>query len=214
MITEEKFDATSTTTDYFEVFSLPRKLTIDTAALEKQFYSLSRKYHPDHFGQANAAEQATSLVKASLLNDAYRTLKNPVSRIEHLLELLGVRVNENNAAKKQDASRIPADLLEEVFELNLQLEEMRLNTRVGEADPQLRSDLEMAQTHFNAQLAQVDDELHKLGNAWDLALECGDETAKAAIPKDLAALLDRRGYLRNLVRDVNETLEPSRSRNV
>jgi molecular chaperone HscB len=205
MPTQEKL-ATGTS-DYFAVFALPRKLTIDTAALEKQFYKLSRKLHPDRHAQASAAEQEQILAQSSQLNDAYRTLKNPVARAEYLLELLGLRIDENNAAKKADAPRVPADLLEEVFELNMQLEEMRANRKMGEDDPQLRADLEKAQTQFTGQLAQVDADLQQTGSAWDAALDADDESSKAAIARQLAALLDRRGYLRNLVRDVNEALE-------
>jgi molecular chaperone HscB len=207
MATQEKLDTTAATTDYFTVFSLPHKLTIDTAALEKQFYKLSRKLHPDLHAQASSEEQVEILAQSSQLNDAYRTLKNPVARVEYLLELLGVRINENNASKKAAAPRVPADLLEQVFELNMQLEEMRGTKKMGEDDPALRADLERARTQFTAQLAQVDEDLQQAGAAWDSAIDREDETGKSAIAKDLAVLLDRRGYLRNLVRDVNETLE-------
>ena len=205
MPTQEK--PAAATSDYFTAFALPRKLTIDLPALEKQFYKLSRKLHPDLNAQAGADQQANILAQSSQLNDAYRTLKNPVTRVEYLLEMLGVRINENNATKKTDAPRVPADLLEEVFELNMQLEEMRANKKMGEDDPQLRADLEKAQTQFTDQLAVVDSDLQQKCAAWDIAIDSDDEAAKSTIAKELAALLDRRGYLRNLVRDVNEALE-------
>ncbi len=131
----------STPTDYFAAFSLPRKLGIDTAALEREFYARSRKLHPDLFARKSAEEQAWSLAQSSLLNDAYRTLKDPVRRTEYLLRLEGVRTLDENAAdrKKQPP---PADLLEEAFELNMQLEEMRANRQMGEEDPQLRAELQ------------------------------------------------------------------------
>lgn len=204
---QEKLENSVATHDYFAVFGLPRKLSVDTSALEKQFYRLSRKLHPDLNAQAGADAQAEILAQSSQLNDAYRTLKNPVTRVEYLLEITGVRINENNANKQTDAPRVPADLLEEVFELNMQLEEMRANNKMGEDDPQLRADLERARTQFTDQLAAVDHDLEQTGISWDSALEQEDEAAKAAIAKELAALLDRRGYLRNLVRDVNETLD-------
>jgi molecular chaperone HscB len=207
MPTQEKLGTSIETSDYFAVFGLPRKLSIDVPALEKSFYKLSRKLHPDLHAQADAGQQTAILAQSSQLNDAYRTLKNAVTRVEYLLEISGVRINENSATHKTDAPRVPADLLEEVFELNMQLEEMRANKKMGEDDPQLRDDLERARTQFTAQLAAVDDDLAQAGAAWDEALDRSDEVGKAAIAKDLAALLDRRGYLRNLVRDVNETLE-------
>lgn len=207
MPTQEKLGTSIVTSDYFAVFGLPRKLSIDVPALEKSFYKLSRKLHPDLHAQADAGQQTAILAQSSQLNDAYRTLKNAVTRVEYLLEISGVRINENSATHKTDAPRVPADLLEEVFELNMQLEEMRANKKMGEDDPQLRADLERARKQFTAQLAAVDDDLAQAGAAWDEALDRSDEVGKAAIAKDLAALLDRRGYLRNLVRDVNETLE-------
>lgn len=207
MPTEQKLEVPAATKDYFVVFGLPRKLSIDVAALEKQFYKLSRKLHPDLNAQASAEAQAEILAQSSQLNDAYRVLKNPVTRVEYLLEITGFRINENNADKKTDAPRVPADLLEEVFELNMQLEEMRANNEMGEDDPQLRADLERARTQFTDQLAAVDRDLEQTGIAWDGAIDRADEAGKTATAKDLAALLDRRSYLRNLVRDVNETLE-------
>ena len=73
-------------TDFFSFFGLPRRLQLDEAALEREFYALSRKLHPDVYSRASAREQAWSLEKTSQLNDAYRTLKDPISRTEYLLQ--------------------------------------------------------------------------------------------------------------------------------
>lgn len=199
--------------DYFAVFGLPRRLCIDLAQLERSFYRLSRQYHPDIYATKSPEEQQWSLDQTSLLNDAYRTLKNPVSRTEHLLRLEGVVLE---AGKSDDGtskeSRVPSDLLEEVFELNMQLEEMRMNRKMGEDDPGLRADLEKARAAFESQLAAVDSNLEKQWSRWDAALDAGSSGqssgAEAAKIKDeMVALLDRRRYLRNLVRDVNDALE-------
>ena len=84
-----------------------------------------------------AEEQAWSLRQSSLLNDAYRTLKEPVARTAYLLKLEGVRIEDENSETRDmqtKQNRVPADLLEEVFELNMQLEEMRANLKMGEDD--------------------------------------------------------------------------------
>ena len=78
--------------DYFEIFSLPPHLTIDTTALEKSFYALSRRLHPDPFAARPAPEQEAALAESSRLIDAYRTLKDPIARTEYLLELEGVQL--------------------------------------------------------------------------------------------------------------------------
>src|SRR6476620_11235597 len=71
--------------DYFTFFGLPRKLNLDTALLEREFYELSRKLHPDIYARAVPQEQEWSLEQSSLLNDAYRTLRDPIRRTEYLL---------------------------------------------------------------------------------------------------------------------------------
>src|SRR5436305_8209584 len=83
-------------TDYFSFFGLPRKLNIDIAALEREFYKLSRKLHPDLYARATAQEQEWSLEKSSQLNDAYRTLKDPIARTQYLLSLEGVQLEEQS----------------------------------------------------------------------------------------------------------------------
>jgi molecular chaperone HscB len=194
--------------DYFAVFDLPHKLNLDLAQLERSFYRLSRKFHPDVYATKSPEEQQWSLDQTSLLNDAYRTLKNPVSRTEHLLRLEGVVLE---AGKSEDGSpkesRVPADLLEEVFELNMQLEEMRMNRKMGEDDPQLRSDLEKARANFESQLAALDSNLQEQWTKWDAALDAAVAEEKNKIKDELVALLDRRRYIRNLVRDVNDALD-------
>ncbi len=211
MQSHAQIPAAATEQTYFEMFSLPRKLTIDTAALERDFYKLSRKLHPDLYAQKGADEQAWSLRQSSLLNDAYRTLKEPVARTAYLLKLEGVRVDDENSETrdpKAKQNRVPADLLEEVFELNMQLEEMRANLKVGEDDPALRSDLERAQQQFSGMLAAVDQDLRSAWAAWDMALDKNDAAARDKQKEAMVALLDRRSYLRNLLREVGAVLTP------
>ena len=200
---------------YFEIFSLPHHLTLDTAALEKSFYALSRKLHPDRFASRPAAEQEAALAASSELNDAYRTLKDPIARTKYLLKLEGIELEEQSSAATATARAsgtakkqvVPEDLLEEAFELNMQLEEMRAAKKFGEDDPQLRTDLLAAKSDFDAKLATTDADLAALHTEWDAAIDANDAPAKAAARDAMVALLNRRSYLRNLVRDVNAALE-------
>jgi molecular chaperone HscB len=200
---------------YFEVFSLPSKLTIDTDALEKQFYTLSRKLHPDRFAGKPLAEQEAALAQSSQLNDAYRTLKDPIRRTQYLLKLEGIELEEQSKAAT-DAARatgvekkqvVPPELLEEVFELNMQLQEMRAAKQMGEDEPELRRDLMTAKDAFDAKMVDTQAELERLWSQWDHALETNDPTARTATRDAMVALLNKYSYLRNLVRDVNEALE-------
>jgi molecular chaperone HscB len=97
---------------------------------------------------------------------------------------------------------VPADLLEEVFELNMQLEEMRMAHKMGEEDPALQASLSDAKKKFDGLVDDVDRDLRTAWTAWDEA----DATARPNVQKTMVALLDRRRYLSNLVRDVTETL--------
>jgi molecular chaperone HscB len=92
--------------------------------------------------------------------------------------------------------------LEEVFELNMQLEEMRAARKMGDEDSELEASLTEAKKKFDGLLKTADDSLRIEWKAWDE----GNATARETAQKRLAALLDRRRYLSNLVRDVNEVL--------
>ena len=202
-------------TTYFAIFSLPPHLMIDTPALEKSFYALSRRLHPDRFASRPAAEQEAALAESSRLNDAYRTLRDPIARTEYLLKLEGIELEEQSSAATAQARAtgttkkqvVPEDLLEEAFELNMQLEEMRAAKKMGEDDPQLRADLQRAKSDFDAKLAATDASLAQLHTQWDSAFDADDQAAKLAARDAMVAVLNRRSYLRNLVRDVNDALE-------
>jgi molecular chaperone HscB len=188
--------------DFFSVFGLQPRLNLDLPALEHEFHRLSRKVHPDRFARAGDNERQWSLADTALLNDAYRTLKDPLRRTEYLLKLEGTEVGAGEKSSEEKTARAPADLLEEVFDLNMQLEEMRMARELGEIDRELEASLLEAKRKFEGLLAAVDSDLHELWRVWDE----GGKAARLAAQKAMAALLDRRRYLSNLVRDVSETL--------
>jgi molecular chaperone HscB len=184
--------------DYFQVFQIPRKLRLDLDELEHEFHRLSRKLHPDRYARATESEREWSLADTALVNDAYRTLQDPVRRTEYLLKLEGESIGEEHAGKVSNtrASRVPADLLEEVFELNMQLDELR------EGEASLRGEVEAAGNKFAAMLAELDEKLEAEWTRWDE----GDAAARSTAQKQMVALLDRRRYLDNLLRDVKKVL--------
>jgi molecular chaperone HscB len=198
--------------DYFSVFALPRKLNIDGGALERDFYRLSRELHPDRFVRAPKSEQEAALEKSSQMNDAYRTLKDPIARTQYLLELEGVKLEEQSAAATTAARTsgeekkqvVPPELLEEVFELNMQLQELKMGR-----DPETIENLNIARIRFEAMLDVLLNELRSLWNHWDAVIsrEGHTETDRNFVRDKMVALLNRRSYLKNLVRDVNAALQ-------
>src|ERR1700687_2832145 len=191
--------------NYFNFFSLPRKLHLDTAALEKTFYAMSRRLHPDRFASKPLAEQEAALAQSSLLNDAYRTLKDPILRTQYLLKLEGVELEEQSKAATEAARAsgtekkqvVPPELLEEVFDLNMQLQEMRAARQMGEEEPELRRDLMTAKDAFDAKMMETQAELEGLWSAWDAGAGAGGEAAKARAREAMVELLNKRSYLRN-----------------
>lgn len=157
------------TTDYFEFFGLPRKLGIDLAEMERRFYTLSRRLHPDVYFRRSAREQQFSLDATAILNDAYRTLRDPVSRAEYLLRGEGVTIAEN----------VPPELIEEVFRFNMALEE---------ADAAAAREIRAA---FEGLLGETARELQSAAAAYDA-------DGPPALPR-LAAVLGKRRFLIRLL---------------
>ena len=188
-------------TDYFAFFGLQEKLSLDSAQLEAHFHKLSWKLHPDNFVRATDFERELSLNRSSELNDAYRTLREPISRVEYLLLRRGLR---KEGTTKQQA---PPELLEEVFELNESLDELREARAEGGDLAALREPLDAAQKNFQQKLEEVDAELVRIGQEWDAALSAAaDEAKKQALLARMNEVLNRRSYIRNLVAGVQKEL--------
>ncbi len=203
-----KIQALGRGTDYFAFFGLPSKLQLDEAELEKRFHQLSWKLHPDNFVRASDSERELSLERASQLNDAYRALRDPIRRVEYLLAREGMR---KEGQHKQQA---PPELLEEVFELNEWLDELRTTREASAASSDgsggmaaLRGKLEAAQKNFEGKLGEVDAELAGVFAQWDAAVGAGaDEAARNKLMQRMNEILNRRSYIRNLVANVQKEL--------
>lgn len=174
--------------DYFEFFSIPLNLALDAEDLQKRFYVLSRQLHPDRFTRKPAIEQRNSLEASSILNDGFRVLRDPVLRAEYVLSANGLELAE------QRSKNVPPELLEEVFELNMALEELRSGDR--DAKPSI----EKAGRDFEAMLESTDSNLSGLFAEWD-------RTRDRPVLDKIRGVLNRRKYIQNLVRDVQQALE-------
>lgn len=180
--------------DFYEFFGLDRKLRVDADALQRRFYELSREWHPDRFGRKSAEEQTQALEATAILNDGYRTLRDPVKRAEYVLTEEGFPIGE------QRSKDVPAELLEEVFELNMTLEELKAG------DESARGQLESARENFIGLRSEIDRGLEHLFAKYDAA-EAQSETAKQAL-HEIRGALNRRRYIENLIRDVDRALKP------
>lgn len=174
------------TPDYFTLFGLEPRLSLDAFDLEQRFYTLSRKLHPDRFVRATPAEREQSVQASAVLNEAYRTLSNPIARVEYVLRREGIADPESND--------VPPDLLSEVFELNEALDEVKAGHE--EARPQL----EAAWRRFLTLLTEADADIDTLSMRYDR----GDRTALG----ELRALLTRRRFLAKTLSQMDGVLVP------
>jgi molecular chaperone HscB len=190
--------------DYFAVFGLDRRMNLDLADLEKSFYTLSRKLHPDNFYRASKEEQESSLDQSARLNDAYRTLRDPVTRAEYLRSL------EGKPAEKKGPG-VPPALLEEVFELNEWLAELRdlASEQAGSTHlAEIQSQLIRAKANLEERLETFLAELQALFVRWDCALDSNRSVPDCpGILREIGEALARRNYLQNLIQEVSAALE-------
>jgi molecular chaperone HscB len=181
--------------DYFSFLGLPRKLNVDNADLEQRFRVLSRQFHPDYFYNATPAERRASLERSSYLNDAYRTLRQPMTRIEYLLKLEGLGASGPAEASKQ----VPPGLLEEVFALNEELDEIRELRAGGAPVPEWQARLERARQPIEAKRIQHEAQLQELAAQWDAG--GGQDALKALRDQFL-----ERNYIHNLLAGIEREL--------
>jgi molecular chaperone HscB len=107
------------TRNHFEVFGLPVQLAIDQQRLSERYRELQRTVHPDRYVNATDQERRLSLQRAAQINEAYRTLRDPLARARYLLALRGADVDD-----ERDTSMEPAFLIEQM-ELRESLEALR-----------------------------------------------------------------------------------------
>jgi molecular chaperone HscB len=168
---------------YYEALGLEPRLALNPADLQQRFYERSREWHPDRFSRGTPEQRQQSLDMTAVINDAYRTLRDPVARAEYFLRQNGFELSKE----------APPELLEEVFELNMALEEMR------GGDDDARPQLESADERFKQMLAKIDAELTDLFIGYDL-------TPGSAVLEEIHGSLNRRRYISNLVREVDKEL--------
>jgi molecular chaperone HscB len=181
--------------DYFSFFGLPRRLQLDAQDLERRFRDMSRKFHPDFFYNAAPAERLASLERSSYLNDAYRALRDPVARIEHLLAVEGLtspKAHPSTGSGQASFAKVPPSLLEEVFELNEELDAIREAREAGADADVLRARLDAARQPIEEKRVAHARNLDALMVKWDAAPE-------RATLEGLRDLLLERNYINNLL---------------
>src|SRR6187402_3379115 len=180
--------------DYFAFLGLPRRLEVDLQDLDRRFRDLSRKFHPDFYYNATPAERLASLERSSYLNDAYRALKQPVSRIEHLLTIEGLPLGKS----EEGAAKVPPGLLEEVFALNEELDEIRDLRESGTDAATLAARLATARKPIELKRDEHERALAEASEQWDRQADAPADARRATL-ESLRQLLLERNYIINLL---------------
>lgn len=192
--------------DYFAFLGIPRTLNPDVAELEKRFRTLSRQFHPDYFYNATPGERRASLDRSSYLNDAYRTLKNPVQRIGYLLELEGV-LTPADRSETGGSKHVPPGLLEEVFALNEELDEVRGLRAEGVSPDEWRTRLQRAAQPIEQKRAEHEQQLQELSARWDSVRgEPLDAPARREVLQALRGRMLERNYINNLLATIEREM--------
>ncbi|MCX5722396.1 MAG: Fe-S protein assembly co-chaperone HscB [Nitrospirae bacterium] len=191
-------------TDYFTCFGFPRRLTIDQSKLEAKFYELSRAFHPDFYQNKSETEQTISLGNSATLNSAYRTLRDPIQRAEYLLDL-------EAGAVKEIRNSPPADLFEEILELQDTLNEYRAADPTSGTGQQLRAKLQAEQLTLEQRKQDMESSLQQLFTDWDALQNQGDATSHARAERDrllkqMREILSNRTYVKSIVNDLVATI--------
>ena len=195
--------------DFFAFLGLPRALVLDATDLERRFRELSRKFHPDFFYNAAPAERLASLERSSYLNDAVRTLRNPVTRIEHLLAIEGLpstRPGDPAGGSGRSAGKVPPSLLEEVFALNEELDEIRELRESGASAETLAPRIEAARRPIEARRQSHEQQLQELSARWDAGRETASPAEKRVILEALRERLLERNYINNLLAGIDKEM--------
>ncbi len=199
-----KVQPVSKETDYFTCFGFPRRLNIDQKKLEAKFYELSRAFHPDFYQNKSDTEQTISLSNAATLNTAYRTLRDPIQRAEYLLDL-------EAGAVKEIRTTPPADLFEQILELQDTLDEFRSADRATDQAQQLRAKLQAEQRALEQRKQDMEGRLQRQFADWDALQDRGEATSESRVErdrllKDMRELLSNRTYVKSIVNDLVETI--------
>jgi molecular chaperone HscB len=178
--------------DYFAVFELPRKLSIDSSKLAERYHELGRRIHPDRFANAPAKVRAASLSATALLTRAYRALNDPVARGRYWLELNGEKLSAGN-------QQVPGELAAMVFEAQEAIAALR-EAGAGAAE---KDAVREYRATVAAESADAKQELERIFAAFD------EEQAesRAELFERLKAVLARIAYLETLNRDLTKALD-------
>ena len=184
---------------YFACFELPPLLDIDLQALESKFYLLSWKFHPDFHQLKSSEEREISTRNSSVLNQAYRTLRDPVKRVEYLIAWMEEQKKSAPPAgdTRPAGDTPPTDLFQDIFEFHELMEEAK-----REPSNEVVFALQKSKDRFDICLKQASETLSRLSSAWDRIVGAGGSLESGEAKRCLSEMkqsLARQAYLNRIL---------------
>lgn len=192
-------------TDYFTLFDIGYKLSVDPELLEKQYYELSRRFHPDYYQQRSKAEQDISLENTAFLNTAYQILQAPLKKTAYLLRLI------EGEGEDQEPAQAPEALFEDIFEIQETLEDLRA---LDQSDEIRRAELEKTLRAASERMAQFESEEKERLNAlfvkWDTLeterCDNGFTEGQKELLTPMKQILSHAAYLERILQNIKTAL--------
>jgi len=148
--------------EYFELFDMPISLVVDTKAVTKKYYELSKKFHPDNFSLSDNDKQEKALAMSSKINNAKKVLSNSHKRLEYILKQKEIIVDG-------EKHQLPPMFLGEMMEINETLMELefdpnpkakeKIKTEVSQQTAKLFEDVK---PYFEAEIVEINAENSKV----------------------------------------------------
>ena len=178
--------------DYFAILGIDRRPRIDVDALQRRYFELSRRLHPDRYQGGPAQARINSLGNTAALNRAYRVLRDPIERGLYWLNLQGEALGGNN-------NQIPSELATLVFDTQGKLETLRA---AGDDGAALRREVQEIRADLIERRGDLLGQLERHFARWE-----GPAVDAAVLTQELKTILSAIKYLRTLIRDVDKELE-------
>jgi molecular chaperone HscB len=177
---------------HYQVLGYDREiLNLDLADLEKRFFRLSKKFHPDRFASKSPQEIQISHDRSSAVNNAYRTLKDPVSRAKYIVEKELGSIEEKSA-------KVPVEMADMFFEIQDVLDTIRESN--GSPPENAVREVRKAEEDLIQKVKELEAGLSAKFSDYD-------QTRDKKTVEEIKEILSERSYIKSFLRQVDSVME-------
>jgi len=190
--------------DYFAVLGVPQTWHLDLDLLQARHLALSRELHPDRFAQASPRERILSLERTTAVNDAYRTLRDPIRRAEYILRLHRIGHADQDIARGHEAAATDPEFLAAIMEIRERMLDAGLDRGRGRDEPEAQA----IRADAAANIAAIDRDIAERFRAFEALPDRESEAARRILLAVDGGLARRRYYV-NIVQEIDGEAVPA-----